>query len=72
MARLPMQPFNFRFDPETMTTALTLAAAAGTNLPDEVRAWLAWWTHQPGARLPRRPAAEVFAANHDELDRAAS
>ncbi len=65
MAVAPKQRFNFRIHPRVMAEALDIAAEADTNFPDELRAWLDWWTHQPGARRPSRPSAELVAAVRD-------
>lgn len=62
MARTPMRPVNFRAKEADIDLALGTALAAGRNFPDEFRAWMAWWTRQPGARLPARPTAEEVAA----------
>ncbi len=60
-----MKAYNFRLREHVERDAFDIAEAADVNLPDELRAFLDWWTHQPGARRPSRPPAELVAAIRD-------
>lgn len=57
VARLPSKPRNFRASDPLWDGALEAADAAGENLPDKLREFLAWYQRLPGARMPTRPPA---------------
>lgn len=57
VARAPSKPRNFRASDPLWDGALAAADAAGENLPDKLREFLAWYQRQPGARMPTRPPA---------------
>lgn len=57
VARSPSKPRNFRVSDDLWEQAMDTAAAAGENLPDKLRDFLRWYTRQPGARQPTRPAS---------------
>jgi hypothetical protein len=44
---------------ELWKAGLDTADAAGENLPDAIREFVAWYARVPGARPPRRPAVGV-------------
>lgn len=53
---------NFRIDRDEKETAHAVAAWLGENFPDALRAFVAYWGRQPGARLPSRATPEQIAA----------
>lgn len=57
VARQPTKPRPVRMTDELWARALATADEAGENLPDEIRAFVAWYSRVPGARPPRRPPA---------------
>ncbi len=63
VARLPSKPRNFRAPDPLWNGALEAADAAGENLPDKLREFLAWYQRLPGARMPTRP--KVWAVDDD-------
>lgn len=57
VARQATKPRPVRMTDDLWKRALATAEAAGENLPDAIRDFVAWYARVPGARPPRRPAA---------------
>lgn len=57
VARQPTKPRPVRMTDELWKAGLDTADAAGENLPDAIREFVAWYARVPGARPPRRPPA---------------
>lgn len=55
VARTPTKPRPIRMTDELWQRALDTAEAAGENLPDRIREYVAWYARVPGARPPGRP-----------------
>lgn len=66
VARLPMKTRNFRAPNKVWDDSQATADAAGENLSDRLREFLEWYSRQPHAREPRRPARAVRALNVDD------
>jgi hypothetical protein len=58
VARQPTKPRPVRMTDDLWKRALATAEAADENLPDAIRDYVAWYARVPGARPPRRPAAQ--------------
>lgn len=54
--RPPMRVRNFRVRDRLWDASIATADAAGDSLPERIREFLEWYSRQPGARAPRRPA----------------
>lgn len=66
MARQPKTTKNFRVSKQVWADAMATAAANDEVLGEELREFVAWYSRQPGARAPRRPAAAVRAVLEEE------
>lgn len=51
----PMKSRNVRVGEQLWKAALATADRDNENLADVIREFLAWYTRQPGARVPHRP-----------------
>ena len=61
VAREPMKTRNFRAPDKSWDDAMLTADAAGENFSDRLREFVAWYSRQPHAQEPRRPAKAVRA-----------
>lgn len=68
VARRPMKTRNFRAPDKPWEDALATADAAGENFADRLRDFVDWYSRQPQAREPRRPARAVRAKSTDTDD----
>ena len=66
MARKPMESHNFRVERRAWRDSLATAAASDEVFAEELRNFTAWYSRQPGARAPRRPAVAVRAKEVEE------
>jgi hypothetical protein len=67
VAKPPMKSWNFRAPEHVWKDALATADAAAESLPDRLREFLEWYSRQPHARDPRRPAKAVRAPKASDV-----
>jgi hypothetical protein len=56
MANTPMKPV--RMPDELWADAGQTAQRAGTDRSEVIRSFLEWYVRRPGAKMPKRPAAD--------------